>query len=207
MTPPRICSCPEPYAETEDFADQGGKTVVAVNAHTHPGCNVYHKGPTCTIPKEVAMSKENGKDPDGVEIVHGNPTRSATVIGLRVADAHTKEGKDGNPIGHLTIRGRAGALHKLVGQECEIQTAGNGRRVVAHVHEYRLTEGKKGGPNVTTLKVQGSPTLHDLGLVQVQVVSMQGELPGLDPEDAAPKGSKKRRRARGRDAAAGADWA
>ncbi len=164
------------------------------------------------------MDHDKGED-EHVEVVEGKPTAKSTVLGLRVKDASTKEGKDGDPVGHLTIAGRAGNLLKLVGQECEIQTAGASRRIYGHVHEYKVTEGKKGGPNVTTLKVTGAPSLHDLGLVQVQVLAVQGELPGMETEEDeksppplgeldGPGGrSKKRatRRARGRAAAAGTD--
>lgn len=142
---------------------------------------------------------DNGKDPDGFENVEGNVTAKSTLLGLRVRDASTKEGRNGDAIETLTIVGQAKISAKMVGQSCEIQTAGGSRRMVAHVHELKITEGKKGGPNITTLKVNGSPDLHKLGLVQVNVVQRQGELPGIDPdgdEDEAPPSPPKKRRAR-----------
>lgn len=158
---------------------------------------------------------DNGKD---VEIVEGNVTPKATVLGLRIKSAKTNEDDEDGTTTEATIVGVARGLVRLVGESVQIATVGGGRRLAGHVRSVKVEEGKKGGPRTVTVRLGAPREINKLVGNQVLLEAAQGVLPGLEAEVEAEEGPvrlgeieavqpppKKTRRPRGSEAAAPRD--
>lgn len=162
----------------------------------------------------------NGKD---VEVVHGNPKRSA--IELRVTKSTVSETRDGGARAVVTVTGAKLIEQKLAGEQVNVMTMG-GRGGFGKCIEVTTKAGKE-GKKFYRMKVKGARDLDSLVGLQVKVEQSQGELPGLSKHAAAKPGNRmrcpaclgkdgdcrrcdgsgwvKRSRAKGKEAAAGAD--
>jgi len=155
-----------------------------------------------------------------VEVVEGN-TPKALQFGLWVKSAAIKEDAEGGARAEITIVGIARGLVRLVGEGIHVATVSGERRMAGHVRAVTVAEGKDGGTKTVTAKVGGARELDQLVGLQVRLEKAQGELPGVAvdveaeegpapfrepeaPDRPAPRRAS-RRRARGREAAAGPD--
>lgn len=143
------------------------------------------------------MSKEiergNGKDPkdDGFENVDGKAPDQKPLLGLRVTGGSFTENEgEGAPRVTLTLKGvTLGELIRQFGHDVHVETISGARRMLGHVTEVKLAEGKEQGSKVVSVKVSGGLQLAGLTGNQVRLQKAQGELPltGADEASAEPE--------------------
>jgi hypothetical protein len=148
------------------------------------------------------MAKENGKDKDGFENVEGKAPEEKPLLGMRVTGGSFGETEGDGVRVTIDVKGTTlGDLVKKFGQDVHVETVNGARRVLGHVTEIKLKEGKEQGSRVVSAKVIGGLELAKLAGNQVRLQKAQGELP-LGGEASAEDTPRRRR---GREAQAGPD--